>query len=284
MKLMLGCSALALGVVVSPFSTALAQETLFGTDALLGTVRDDRDPADNDEFSGGALPSLQLSGSTVLGQADGMLFEHGEDTAVGGALHVGVKLGERHFVGVYSSVSELDRAGGLSIKRIGGEARFASGPFWLSGVAGYEDAEEQTVFIRTTATDDVYDVYGTGDSFFAFADAGFRPSSSTALSIGFRRTGGRDAAAATAAIGITPALALLFQGRAGSGDYKGIFAGLRLRFGGRSEDRRNDLLENRLVEDLFTAGNSRRQLLDPLPPPPPPDDDCGSCGGYCDED
>jgi hypothetical protein len=284
MKLMWGCSALALGAVSMPSSSALAQETLFGADALLGTVRDERDPADNDAFSGGALPSLQLSGSMVLAQTDGMLFDHGGDTAIGGAVHIGVKLGERHFVGVYGSISGLDRADGLSTKRIGGEVEFNSGPLWLSGVAGYEHAEEQTVFIRRTATDDVYDVYGTRNSFFAFADAGFRPSASTALSVGYRRTGGRDAAAATAAIGITPALALLFQGRAGSGDYKGIFAGLRLRFGGRSEDRRNDLLENRLIEDLFTAGNGRRQLLDPLPPPPPPDDDCGSCGGYCDED
>ena len=285
MKLMLGCSALALGAVASPFSSALAQETVFGADALLGIVRDDRDPADDDEFSGGALPSLQLGGSVVLGQADGMLFDHAGDTAFGGALHLGARLGHGHFVGVYGSISELDRAGGLSTKRIGGEVEFNSGPFWLSGVAGYEDAEEQTVFIRRTATDDVYDVYGGRDSFFAFADAGFRPSASTVLSVGYRRTGGRDAAAATAAIGITPSLALLFQGRAGSGDYKGIFAGLRLRFGGRSAGGRRDLLENRLIEDLFTAGNGRRQLLDPLPPPPPPEDDgCGSCGGYCDED
>src|SRR5688572_841597 len=154
MKLMLGCSALALGAVASPFSSALAQDTVFGADALLGMVRDDRDTADNDELSGGALPSLQLGGGTVVGQADGMLFDHAGDT--GGAFHLGAKLGDGHFVGVYGSISELDRAGGLSTKRIGGEIKLTTGSFWLSGVAGHEDAEEQTVFIRTTATDDVY--------------------------------------------------------------------------------------------------------------------------------
>lgn len=284
MRLMLGCSAVALaGAAVS--APASAQDVAFGGDALAGMVRDDRDPADDDAFSGGVLPSLQLGGGFV-GQADGMVFDHAGETAFGGALHLGARLGDGDFIGLYGSLSELDRAGGLTTARVGGEIKVSTGPFWLGGVAGYEDLEERTVFVRTTATDDVYDVYGGRDSFFAFADAGIRPSAGTALSVGFRRTGGRDAAAATAAIGITPALALVVHGRAGSGDYKGIFAGLRVRFGGRGAGGRSDLLDNRLLEDLFTASNTRRVLLDPLPPPPPPDDDgCGSCGGgYCDED
>ena len=285
MKSILGCSVFALAGAALPLSPALAQGVEFGGDALAGIVRDDRDPADDDEFSGGALPSVLAGGGAVIGQADGMVFDHAGDSAFGGALHLGARLGEGDFIGVYGSISELDRAGGLTTKRIGGEFKVTVGKIWLTGLAGHEDAERRTVFIRRTATDDVYDVYGGGDSFFAFADAGVRPSASTAFSVGFRRTGGRNAAAATAAIGVTPALALLVQGRAGSGNYKGIFAGLRLRFGGRTDGRGSDLLENRLIEDLFTAGNSRRQLLDPLPPPPPPDDDgCGTCGGYCDED
>lgn len=285
MKFKLGCSVFALAGAVLPFSPALAQGTEFGADGLVGVVRDDRDPADNDEWSGGALPSVLVGGNGVMGQADGMVFDHAGDTAFGGALHLGARLGEGDFIGLYGSISEVDRAGGLSTKRVGAEVRVSTGPFWISGLAGIEDAERKTVFIRTTATDDVYDVYGAGDSFFAFADLGVRPSASTQLSVGFRRTGDRNAAAATVAVGVTPRLALMFQGRAGSGDYKAVFAGLRLRFGGPAGSGRSELLDNRLFEDLFTASSSRRRLLDPLPPPPPPEEEeCGSCGGYCDED
>ena len=284
-KLKLGCSALALAGAALPCMPVLAQDTEFGADGLGGFVRDDLDPNEGDAFSGGVLPSVQLRGSGIVGQADGMLFEHNSDTGLGGALHIGAALGEAGFVGIYGSISELDRAGGLTTSRIGGEIKLTSGEFWFSGVAGHEDAEEAIVYVRTTATDDVYDVYGEGSSFFAFADAGWSPSATTAVSVGYRRTGGRDAAAATAAIGVTPALSVLFQGRAGANSYKGVFAGLRLRFGGPVYPGPRKLLENRLIEDLFTAGNGRRQLLDPLPPPPPPEEEeqCGSCGGYCDD-
>jgi len=282
-RLIQGCSALALVSAALPWSSALAQEIEFGTDGLAGIVDDER--TGDGEFSGGALPSFQLRGGGLVGQADGMLFDHASEDAVGGAIHAGIALGEQGFIGVYGSVSELDRAGGLTTKRIGGEVKLASGPFWLSGVAGHEDAEVQTVYVRTTATDDVYDVYGQGKSLFAFADLGWSPTPGSSLSVGFRRTGGRNAAAASASLRLTSGLSLLFQGRAGSHDYRGIFAGLRLRFGGRTDDTASRMLENRLIEDLFTASNGRRELLDPLPPPPPPEDDdgegCGSCGGYC---
>jgi len=280
-RLALGCSVLALAML--QHAPVLAQESEFGVDGLAGLVRDDRDPADDDAFSGGLLPSAQLRSGGFVGQADGMLAEHIDDTGIGGALHLGMAIGEAGFVGVYGSIAELDRAGGLTTTRIGGEIKLTAGQFWFNGVAGHEDAEEEVVYLRTTATDDVYDVYGGGSSFFAFADAGWSPSATTSLSVGYRRTGGEDAVAATAAVGLTGGLSLLVQGRAGSRGYEGIFAGLRLRFGGRTESGPRRLLENRLLDDLFTADNGRRQLLDPLPPPPPPPEEpsCGTCGGYC---
>jgi len=279
-----GRSLLALAAALLPPTSASAQNVEVGIDGLAGIVRDDRNPGDNEDFSGGVLPSLAIGTNLIHGQVDGLLFDYAGDSALGGALHLGPRIGEHGYIGIYGSLSELERHTGLTTKRVGGEAKLGLGVFSIEGIAGYEHTEQATFLIGTTATHDVYDVYGRGGKFFSFSDLKMRPSGSLVLSVGHRYTGGRHAAAAGVAIGFGNNIALLLQGRAGGGDYKMLLGGLRVRFGGRTDGSPSSMLENRLIEDLFAAGNTRRQLLVPLPPPPsPPEEEgCGSCGGYCD--
>lgn len=268
---------------IAPISAAHAGEVTVGADGLVGIAKDDRPLGDSkDRLSGGILPSIQFGDSFVI-QADGMLFEHRKDTNYGGALHAGFRLNERGFVGVYGSISEQSFRGGLNVKRIGGEFSASQGDFTLTAVAGYEDTNRKLYLVTTTEDDDVYYAYGRGGQFFSFADVKYQPSDKFRISVGHRYTGGRHAGAAGIAFGLSGNASIIAEGRLGERDYKAAFVGLRVRFGG-DEEGPSKLLDNRLIEDLFSESNTRRTLLDPLPPPeeePGEGGYCGSCGGYC---
>ncbi|MCB2067745.1 MAG: hypothetical protein KDE15_14020 [Erythrobacter sp.] len=275
--------AAAAAICIPAAAQADENDLSFRLVGLAGIAADDSEAtgADDGELLA-ALPSLAMGGDFTI-QVDGMLADHRHDGAYGGALHAGADLGEGTYLGLYASVAEVDRFSGLTTYRLGGEVEFDLGSVGIASVAGYEDSESGAFYVRTTATDDIYDVYPGGGEFFAFTDLRFMPSASSRLSIGHRYTGDRHAAAAGLAIGFGNNVALIAEGRLGEGDYEAGMIGLRVLFGGAATPGHRALLDNRLIEDLFTAGNGRRSLADPLPPPPDDeeDDGCGSCGGYC---
>jgi hypothetical protein len=275
--------------IAAPLEAARAQDISFGVDALAGIVDEENTVVTGgvtggDDFSGGVLPSVRAGGLGFSAQADGLLFDHRGDTSYGVAAHLGANIAVIGYLGIYGSVSDLRRQGGLSVKRIGGEFDFDLGMVGITAVAGYEDTEAGSFLVDTTETDDVYDVYDGKGRFFSFSDARFKPSDKFRLSLGHRYTGGRHAAAAGIALGLGSNVALMAEGRVGEGDYKAALAGVRVRFGvGLFGSEANSMLDNRLLEDMFAPANTRRTVLDPLPPPDDDDDDddCGSCGGYC---
>lgn len=271
----------AVVATTAPISAVSAQDVSLGFDGLIGQVNDRsvQTGRDTDTIAAG-LPSIQLGGDSFVGQADGLIASQRGDTAYGGALHLGTRLGGISYIGLYGSASELRRNGGLSTYRVGGEVNFDLGSVGLSSVAGYEDTEAASFLVQTTATDNVFDVYNGKGRIFAFTDLSFRPSESFRVSVGHRYTGGNHAAAASVGIGISHNVSLMAEGRLGEGDYKAGLLGIRVRFGGDGNG--SKLLENRLIEDLFAPSSTRRTLLTPLPPPPPPPGCTGNgcCGGY----
>jgi hypothetical protein len=255
---------------------AHAQTAAVGFDGLIGVAADDSTatgPDDSTTLAG--LPSLRF-GEDVLVQIDGLLADHRDDTYAGGALRIGAQIAEGTYLGVYGSYTDTNRHRGLDIWRLGGEARFDLGDVVIAGVAGYEDTGSGAFLTGTTATQNIFDVYNGKGRFFAFSDVRLEPRENLRLSLGHRYTGGSHAAAAGVAIGLGPNIAVIAEGRLGEGDYEAGLVGLRIRFGGKGD--KNPLLDNRMIEDLFTLGNTRRTLAVPLPPD---DDGCGSCGGYC---
>lgn len=264
--------------VVAPVTAASAQDVSFGIDGLVGQVDDNSvtTGADHD-FTVAALPSARIGFGAITVQADGMLADHRGDNALGSALHFGTKVaGGKIYLGGYGSVSENHRDGGLTTYRGGAEVDFDLGTVGLTSVAGYEETDARSTLAQTTATHTIFDQYNGEGRFFAFTDLRFRPSQSLRLSVGQRYTGGLSAASAGLAIGLGGNAALMAEGRLGQHDYNAALVGLRVRFGGTSAG--NDILDNRLMEDLFAPGNTRRTLSVALPPP---EDGCGSCGGYC---
>lgn len=283
MQRSIGHAALAVAIVTSASGAATAaraREVLVGADLLAGAVRDRSGNPDRNGFSGGALPSVQVRGDAWLLQGDGVVFSHAGEGQFGGGAHLGARLGEGGYLGVYGSAVSFHRGRTTSAGRIGAEARLARGPFTLAAIAGYERIGSAQMLVATTSTDRVYDRYGHDGRFFSIADLRYAPGDRFAVAAGHRYIGGRHAAALGAQVGLGRHVALVFEGRLGEGDYRGVLGGLRVRFGGGTVN--NGLLENRLVEDLFAPGNSRSQLLDPLPPPDN-GGGCGTCGGYCEQ-
>lgn len=271
--------------ITAPVGTAAAQDYSFGIDALVGQVEDDSEQTGADSDTAVvALPSVQFGGDSFTVQVDGLLSDNRSNNVYGGAAHVGAAIGEGSYVGLYGSISETRRHGGLSTTRIGGEVDFDLGTVGVSSVAGYEDTDGGTFLIRTTTTHNVFDVYAGKGRFFAFTDLKFGKPKSFRISVGHRYTGGLHAGAASLAIGLSGNVALMAEGRLGERDYNAALVGVRVRFGGSSEG--EDILDNRLLEDLFAPAATRSSLSVALPPPPDEDDDdddngCGSCGGYC---
>lgn len=272
--------AAALAITAPVAVQAEDESARFELGAFGGVVQDDSEKTGgNDDGTFGGLASVAF-GSDFLVQVDGMLAEHRSDTVAGVALHAGARVADGGFVGAYASVSENDRHRGLTVYRLGGQIDFDLGNFSLGSIAGYEDTDSGTFLIRTTATDDIFDVYRGRGRFFAASDIRFQPSKMFGISVGHRLNGGRNAVAAGVVVGLGENLALFAQGRAGKGDADALFIGLRTRFGGSEGGQ--PLLDNMLMEDLFTFSSTRRSLAVPLPPPDDDDDDdCGSYGGYC---
>jgi len=268
--------AAAIAITAPVAAHAEGETASVGFDGLVGFVNDDSEATgpDND-VTYAALPSAAY-GETFVVQVDAMLANHRDDYVFGGAVHAGVRVTEGGFVGAYASRTENTRHTGLALYRLGGEVDFDLGEVSLASVAGYEHTEGGSFLIRTTATDDVYDVYDGGGRFFAFSDIRFHLAQNARLSVGHRFNGGQHSGAAGVSFGFGPNLALFAEGRLGENDNNGGFIGLRARFGGGNNG--SSLLDNRLMEDLFATSNTRNSLAIPLPPPE--EEGCGNCGGY----
>lgn len=269
--------------LLSPVAVAHAEDITISLEAVGGLADDNSfNAASNSNVSAGAIGSVNFDGPVAI-QIDGLAFEHRDNTAMAGALHLGSRTSGGTFIGLYGSMSDIGLDGNLTTTRIGGEIDRQLGDFRLSLVAGFEDLDSATYLVGNTPTLRTFESYGNNGDVFAFSDFIFQPGGDgAALSVGHRFTGGHHALAVGTAIPVTSRLSFTGHARLGGGDYSAGLLGLRLVFGAGNVNPGN-LLQNRLIEDLFAPGNTRRvstQVI-ALPAPPPPPPGCGSCGGYC---
>lgn len=275
-----GASLTALSLLL-PAASANAEDITLSLEAAAGVVDNNAViPANDDNFSGGLLGSANFDGPVTF-QVDGLAFEHRENSAFGGALHLGTSTAGGTYLGLYGSVSDIGQTGGLQTTRFGGEVDHNFGDFRLSLVAGYEDIDDKSYLVSSVPTLRVFEEYGDR-GVFAFSDLIFQPGGDGfSISAGHRYVGGHHALAVGTAVPLTGRLSLTGHARMGGADYSAALLGLRLVFGGEGSNEDN-LLQNRLMEDLFAPGNTRRLRNQVIVLPPPPDDGGeGCCGGYC---
>lgn len=245
-----------------------------------GIGRDDRPLAGDDEGSSfGALPSVVFRPGGLTVQIDGIAADHLDDTVLGGAAHVMFAPTQKLGLGLYGSYAHTQFGGGLEVYRVGAEATYATDRLAVTGVAGYEEAQDATITVGAIPGFTVVDTYGR-DGFFSMADVTYYASPLWSFSAGHRYIGGRNAAALSAErlVSFGGGNASLFaEGRAGDDDYVAAWLGVRMRFGageGALAARDRGQLQNRLKDDLFGVSNTRvrRQVANPvvIPPPPPP--------------
>ena len=181
---------------LSPTNVVYAQDVSAALEGMAGAVKDESIVSGpGDDFSGGALGSLQFKLPLVV-QADGMVFGHRGDSVSGGGLHVGLRPNDSTYVGLYGSVSDLARGSGVVTTRFGGELMQELGEFRLSSVIGYEDIDGFSERVATTPTSNTFEIYGRDGDIFAFTDLIYQASpTSGALLVGHRYTGGVHALA-----------------------------------------------------------------------------------------
>lgn len=286
---------LAAHVVTVAGASLLAQPALaqgggatFQGEIFGGIARDERPlTGRKDDFSGGVLPSITFSSSgTVVAQIDGMIADHLGETVLAGAGHLGFRASEAFTLGVYGAYADFDTFRHLNSYRIGGEARYSSGPITLSAIMGYEHSERAAVVVGPVAGFTVVDDYGRGGSFFSMVDASIYPKEGVSLTAGHRYMGRQHAAAlgGEAALG-SSGVSFFAEGRIGDAGYTAGWAGIRIKLGhGRTALRDKDQagFTNRLKDELFVPANLRRRSFVPSTVvPPPPDDGEGSCCGAC---
>ena len=261
-------------------------------EAFGGIARDSSPLTGRDtDFSGGVLPSLSFrAGDGAKVQLDGILADHAGRTVAGVAGHVGFAPSDTLSLGLYGAYTRFDGIVDLDNYRLGAEAVVRTANVRISGVAGYERTERASVLIGAIPGFTVVDDYGRGGRFFDMVDVDVFPSDGLMISAGHRYIGGRHAAALGFEAALTPGISLFAEGRAGRDDYKAAWGGIRIRFGHGGASLRavesERLFTNRLKDELFTSGNTRRRTLNviapPPPPPPPPGPECGCGASYCD--
>lgn len=260
-------------------------------EAFGGVARDSSPLTGRDtDFSGGALPSLSFrAGDSVTVQLDGLIADHRDRTVAGVAGHFGFAPSDTLSLGLYGAYARFDGIAHLDNYRLGAEAVVRTANVRISGIAGYERTERASALVGAIPGFTVVDDYGHGGSFFDMVDVDVFPSDNLMISAGHRYVGRRHAAAVGFEAALTPGLSLFAEGRVGRDDYKAGWGGIRIRFGHGGASLKavetNRLFANRLKDEMFASGNTRRRTLNvvtpPPPPPPPPGPECGCGASYC---
>lgn len=227
---------------------------------VLGGWADGKTPI-NDYGSGifGVAGSFTVPINTNYGfQADALAGSWGGDGFYGGAAHLFWRDPARGLLGLYGSVTYLDRGNwpfindnsGVTVGRVGGEAEIYWNAVTLRGVAGWEGGN----------------VHSRG---FVKADLAWYPSSNTTLSVGYRNTGGLSALALGAEFLLPQNIgngqaSIYAEGRIGEENFRAALAGLRIYFGPSKtlidKHRRDDPWSDWIRDNIFTLQKLVRDL------------------------
>lgn len=230
------------------------------------------------DFVGGGLASVTLPlGERFGAQVDGIAASKRGDFVGGGAGHLFTRDPASYLSGVYGSgIGFDDRLNSWNAK-IGAEGEAYFGRLTLSGVLGYEHIGGGSSATERTRK---------GGSFFDYVDVSYYVTDDWKLSAGHRYTGRKHAAALGTEIALPVAgfdSSAFVEGRLGEKDYKAVWGGLKVYFGGGDKTliarHRESDPPNWLKDDLFSTSSRRRSPgVTPPPPPPPPCGGEGSCG------
>lgn len=137
-------------------------------------------------------------------------------------------------LGIYASHTFWDRFGGVRANHVAGEGEYYFGRFTLKGVVGVEFGNNATETVGP-----LIQGYDVRTRFYDQVNFSFYPEDNLRAYIGHRYLYGKHAAALGAEWGmplgggIMPAL--FVEGRIGEDDFRGVWGGLRVYFGGKDK-------------------------------------------------
>ncbi len=229
------------------FGGTIANRTVYGAD---GTV----------SIPLGGQFGLQLDGA--VGSFDGRSFGSG-------AAHAFWRDPAKGLAGFYTSHTGWDQMGGVYVGRYGAEGALYLDRWTLEGIAGVETGSN-----KSETVGNVIDTFAIKTRFFDQVSASYYVTDNLRVSLGHAYTDGRSMATLGGEwgfrVGDRTMGSLFIEGRAGEGDFHGVWGGLRFYFGNRDKtlirrNREDDPPSDQNL-NLFTLGGATSQQG--VPPPP----------------
>jgi hypothetical protein len=202
-----------LNAKIDGFGGSLANKSVYGSRGSLA-------------FPLGGQYGAQIDGAA--GSFDSRFFGN-----VGG--HLFWRDPAKGLVGVYSDYTDWkSRIGGVNVGRFAGEGEYYFGRWTLRGLAGVETGNSVTGIIGSNIQ-----TYNIKTRFFDAADVAYYLQDNLKLFVGHRYQGGKNSLALGSEWGFPVSGgtmgALFAEGRIGSGNNHGIWAGLRFYFGQKNK-------------------------------------------------
>jgi Chaperone of endosialidase len=216
--------------------------------------------------------SIPLGGQFGL-QLDGALGDFGNSFFGSGAAHAFWRDPARGLAGFYTSHTYWDQIGGVHVDRYGGEGALYLDRWTLEGTAGVETGSNKTVTVGS-----FFDTVAIKTRFYDQVSANYYLTDNLRLSVGHAYTDGLNALTLGGEWGFRVSErtmgSLFIEGRAGEGDFHGVYGGLRFYFGNHDKslirrNREDDPPSDQNL-NLFTLGGATSQQgVPPLPVAPP---------------
>jgi len=205
--------------------------------------------------------SIPLGGQFGL-QLDGALGSFDARTFGSGAAHAFWRDPSQGLAGFYTSHTVWDRMGGVYVGRYGGEGALYLGRWTLEGIAGVETGSN-----KSETVGNVVDTIAITTRFFDKVSASYYVTDNLRLSLGHAYTDAHSMVTLGGEwgfrVGDRTMGALFVEGRAGSGDFHGVWGGLRFYFGNHDKtlirrNREDDPPSDQNL-NLFTLGGATGQ-------------------------
>jgi hypothetical protein len=260
----------------------------FKADGFGGTI------ANRSAYGSQGAVSIPLGGQFGL-QLDGALGGFDDRFFASGGAHAFWRDPSRGLAGLYTSNTFWDRMGGTYVSRFGGEGALYLNRWTLEGTAGVETGSRKSEIVGS-----IINTIDIRTRFFDQISASYYLTDDLRVSIGHAYTDGRNMLTLGGEWGFRVSErtmgSLFVEGRAGEGDFHGIYGGLRFYFGNHDKslirrNREDDPPSDQNL-NLFTLGGATGQQSVPQAPaqqqqqpPAPPQNPCppgqGLNNGVC---
>jgi len=227
----------------------------FKADGFGGTI------ANRSVYGSQGAVSIPLGGQFGL-QLDGALGGFDDRLFASGAAHAFWRDPSRGLAGFYTSHTYWDQLGGVHVDRYGGEGALYLGRWTLEGTLGAETGSNKSQVVGS-----LIDTIDVRTRFFDQVSANYYVTDDLRLSIGHAYTAGLNALTLGGEWGfrVNPQTmgSLFIEGRAGEGDFHGVYGGLRFYFGNHDKslirrNREDDPPSDQNL-NLFTLGGASGQ-------------------------